>query len=88
MTTRAAKFTTETTSTTREGKVALKITCPCGTHTANTNSAVITNAATIAALSARKGTERDERVHGFVVMANHPARMMQVANARKGVFAA
>jgi hypothetical protein len=72
---------------TRNGQSGIKVTCSCATHTADANSAVIFGAAATA-LSKRTGRDRDERVHGFVTLANHPAAMIRLSNERNGIFAA
>jgi hypothetical protein len=73
-------------ATTRNGQSAIKVTCTCKTHAADANSAVITGPAA-PAIAARKGADQAERIHGYVTMANHPARMMRIANERSGVYA-
>lgn len=77
---------TETEQVTRDGKPGMKITCHCDTHGASRSAIIV--GATASALAARKGKDRDERIHGFVTMANHPAKMIRIANERKGIFAA
>jgi hypothetical protein len=77
---------TETEQVTKDGKPGIKITCDCATHGASRSAIIV--GATATALAARKGRDRDERIHGFVTLANHPAKMMQVANERNGIFAA
>jgi hypothetical protein len=72
---------------TRNGQSGIKVTCSCATHTADANSAIILGPAWIA-LGNRTGKNRDERVHGFVTLANHPAAMIRRSNERNGIFAA
>jgi hypothetical protein len=74
-------------ATTRNGQPAIKITCTCKTHAADANTAIVTGPAA-PAIAARKGADQAERIHGYVTMANHPAKMMRIANERNGVFAA
>jgi hypothetical protein len=72
--------------TTRNGQAAVTITCDCATHAEGARSAILTSAATSDALSSLTGRTQAERIHGFVTMANHPARMIQLSNARKGIY--
>jgi hypothetical protein len=78
---------TKTEKVTKNGGVGIRITCMCGGHDSDKASAVIVGAAADA-IDARTGKDRDERIHGFVSMANHPARMIRIASERKGVFGA
>lgn len=76
---------TKTENTVRDGQSAIKVTCGCATHP---DAAAILTGRTAAAVGALKGKARDERIHGFVLLANHPARAIQISNARKGIYAA
>lgn len=78
---------TRTEQVTKNGKPGIKITCMCGGHDSDKVSAIIAGAAA-AAIDTRTGKDRDERIHGFVNMANHPAKMIRISNERKGVFVA
>jgi hypothetical protein len=69
------------------GKPALHITCDCATHKDGARSAILTGA-TGTALAAKKGKAQSDRIHGFVTMAHHPAKMIRVSNERSGIFAA
>lgn len=82
---KAAKTTTET--TTREGKSGFLFTCFCGGHEGHGNAMVITGPAG-AAINARSGKDRDDRIHGFVLLANDPNPGIRMFQSRKGVFAA
>ena len=79
--------TTQIQDITRDGQPAIKITCGCKSHLLGADSAVITGSAAVA-LASRKGKAQSDRIHGFVLMANHPAPMMRKASERAGVFAA
>jgi hypothetical protein len=72
---------------TRNGQSGIKVTCPCATHTADANSAVLLGAVATA-LSERTGRNRDERIHGYVTLANHPSAMLRLSSERNGIFAA
>jgi len=72
--------------TTRNGKPAVYITCDCPNHPGDTYSAVITGPAG-PALMALEGRKQEDRIHGFVSLANHPADMMRRAAERDGVYA-
>jgi ribonuclease PH len=78
---------THTEQVTHDGRSAIKVTCDCATHDGHGNAALITGAAGTA-IDALRGTARDERIHGFVLMANHPAKAMRVRNAHKGILPA
>lgn len=73
-TSKAAKITK--TATTRDGVQGYRIECPCGSHAGYGNAAFV------------PFEIRNDRIHGFVLLANHPAEMMRRAQARKGVYAA
>jgi hypothetical protein len=85
--TKTSKVEAKILQTTKDGKPAIRISCGCATHPANASEAVLTGA-TAEALSKRTGKNRDERIHGFVTMANHPARMIRISNERSGIYAA
>jgi hypothetical protein len=72
--------------TTRNGQAAIAIKCDCATHPAGANSAVIVGAAG-PAVQALKGKAQRDRIHGLIVMANHPAKMISGAAARDGIHA-
>ena len=72
---------------TRDNAPAIKVTCECKSHAGHGDSAIITGA-TAKALAARKGKAQSDRIHGFVLLANHPAPMMRKQAERDGVFAA
>jgi hypothetical protein len=74
-------------NTTHNGQPAVRITCNCKSHAGHGNTAVITGTAATA-LAARKGKAQSDRIHGFVLMANHPVAMLRKSAERDGVFAA
>lgn len=76
---------TKTEQIIRNGQPAIKITCGCATHP---EAAAILTGRTAEAVDKLKGKTRDERIHGFVTMANHPARMIRISNERSGIYAA
>jgi hypothetical protein len=80
-------MTTTMNASTRNGQTGITITCDCKTHEGHTNVAFLTGAVADA-LARQEGKELTERIHGYVTMANHPAKMMRVASERKGIFAA
>jgi hypothetical protein len=63
------------------------ISCDCSTHTDGARGALVPEA-TAAAIAKLSGAKRAARIHGFVTLANHPAKMIRAANARKGIFPA
>lgn len=65
----------------------MTITCNCKTHADGARSAKLTGPVA-EAFAKRTGRDRAERLHGLVTLANHPAKMMRIANARKGIEAA
>ena len=78
---------TQTENITRDGQAAVKVTCSCASHAGHGNAAVIKGQAA-AGIAALKPAQRAERIHGFVLLANHPAPTMRARNARKGIYAA
>lgn len=68
---------TKTAKTTRDGKPAIRITCECATHPEGKHSAVVVGRTEFPA----------DRIHGFVLMANHPAALIRKSAERKGVYA-
>lgn len=78
---------TKTEQVKRNGKSGIKVTCMCATHATDANSAFIIGT-TATAIDARKGADRDERIHGYVLLANHPVAMLRGKAAMKGVYAA
>lgn len=72
---------------TREGAAGIKISCGCASHGGHGCAAIVTGPAA-EAISKLTGAKQRERIHGFVLLANHPAAMMRKANARKGMFPA
>lgn len=66
---------TITPAKTPDGRDGFRITCDCATHT--------TGNAAIVAFPIRKAV-----VHGHVTMAHEPSKVMQMLNARKGVWVA
>lgn len=68
---------TKTEVTTRNGQPAIKITCTCKTHPAGKTSAVVVGRTEFPA----------SRIHGHVLMANHPANPIRISAERKGIFA-
>lgn len=65
----------------------ITITCPCKTHTDGARSATLTGPVA-ETFAKRTGRDRAERLHGLVTLANHPAKVIRIANARKGIKAA
>jgi hypothetical protein len=63
--------------TTHDGRPALKITCPCSTHPQGMASAVVVEATEFPA----------DRIHGYVLMAHHPARLISGKANQKGIYA-
>lgn len=59
---------------TPDGRDGFQITCTCTSHN-GANSAIV--AFPIAT----------SRIHGTVLLANHPAKIMRIANERKGIWA-
>jgi hypothetical protein len=78
MTDADASNMTQTKMVTRNGKVAVEITCSCSTHPAGKSSAVVVDRTSFPA----------DRIHGFVLMANHPALSIRMSAERKGIFGA
>lgn len=68
-------------------KDSIKVTCECKSHEGHGNAAIITGPC-VTALAGRKGKAQSDRIHGFVLLANHPAPMMRMAAKRDGVVAA
>lgn len=68
-------------------ETTMEITCDCKSHADDARSAVLVGPVADA-LSARTGKARTDRIHGFVLMANHPAAVLRKAAEQDGVFAA
>ena len=64
----------------------LLITCDCGSHEPGADKARLTGLIA-ETLATRTGKELADKTHGYVTLANHPARMIRVSNARKGIHA-
>lgn len=63
-------------TTTPDGRPGFRIECGCSTHPEGASSAVV--AFPVAA----------SKIHGNVLMANHPATAIRRMNERKGIWAA
>lgn len=57
------------------GVQGYRIECTCKSHDGYGNAAFV------------PFEIRKDRIHGFVLLANHPAQMMRTAQARRGIFA-
>lgn len=68
--------TSATAAITPDGRNGYRITCDCSTHKGTSGTALV--AFPIA----------EKNIHGTVVMAHHPAAMMQQAAASKGIWKA
>jgi len=69
---------TQTKIITHNGKPAVEIMCLCSTHPEGKSRAVV----------ADRTSFPPDRIHGFVLMANHPAVAIRMSAERKGIFAA
>lgn len=67
---------TATPTTTPDGRQGFLIRCTCASHVGYGDSAIVAYPIAV------------KNIHGTVLMANHPAKIMRVANERKGVWAA
>lgn len=67
---------TTKTQATREGVQGYRIECSCTSHAGFGNAAFV------------PFEIKADRIHGFVLLANHPATVIRTAQARKGVHAA
>ncbi len=61
------------------GKPGILMSCDCKQHEGYGNKAIMVRGIT---------EMHADRIHGFVLLANHPAKMMRQANARTGLFPA
>lgn len=75
-----AKYqTTSTPATTPDGRAGIRIECTCTTHPEGKNAAVVVD---------RGESFPAANIHGTVLGAHHPARVISEGLRRKGIWAA